>query len=237
MTLQQEAPAEPVVVVPSRPTRGPNRTWRVFQVTHRWFSLITGIVLLLIILSGAILVLAPEIDEWTQPELYRSTDERAHAHARAGGRVAQARRAGLRARRRRAPARHLRDLRPRVRQVGLRGPGHRAPERHRRPPVGRDGLPAQPAPVRLELRGLPGLHPVPGQAGAGARQRGADRRRPDPRRHRADPDLPLHQRPRDLVAGPAPLEARLHRSAGARAPTSSTTTCTTWSASPCCRCC
>ena len=73
MTLQQEAPAEPVHVVPSRPTRGPNRTWRLLQVTHRWFSLITGIVLLLIILSGAILVLAPEIDEWTQPELYRST--------------------------------------------------------------------------------------------------------------------------------------------------------------------
>ena len=63
MTLQQDAPSEPVQVVPSRPTRGPNRTWRLLQVTHRWFSLITGIVLLAIILSGAILVLAPEIDE------------------------------------------------------------------------------------------------------------------------------------------------------------------------------
>ena len=73
MTLQQDAPAAPAQVVPSRPTRGPNRTWRLLQVTHRWFSLITGIVLLAIILSGAILVLAPEIDEWTQPSLYRST--------------------------------------------------------------------------------------------------------------------------------------------------------------------
>jgi hypothetical protein len=73
MMVRGFADSEPVDVVPSRPTRGPNRTWRFLQVTHRWFSLITGIVLLLIILSGAILVLAPEIDEWTQPELYRST--------------------------------------------------------------------------------------------------------------------------------------------------------------------
>jgi uncharacterized iron-regulated membrane protein len=73
VTLQQEAPPARVDAVPSRATRGPNRTWRFLQVTHRWFSLITGTVLLLIILSGAILVLAPEIDEWTQPELYRST--------------------------------------------------------------------------------------------------------------------------------------------------------------------
>ena len=182
MTLQQEAPPQPVEAVPSRPTRGPNRTWRFLQVTHRWFSLITGIVLLLIILSGAILVLAPEIDEWTQPELYRSTpSERILTPEQA---VASLKRA--------EPDFVPGDV---VRQRGIYeiydleyvksayvDPGTGRVERHRRPPVGRDGLPAQPAPVRAQLRGLPGLHPVPGQAGAGARQRGADRRRPDPRR-------------------------------------------------------
>jgi uncharacterized iron-regulated membrane protein len=59
--------------VPTRPTRGPNRTWRLLQKLHRWASLAVGLVLLAIVLSGVVLVLALEIDEWTQPGLYRST--------------------------------------------------------------------------------------------------------------------------------------------------------------------
>lgn len=73
MTLQQDAPPAVVDRVPRRPTRGPNRTWRLLQRLHRWTSLWVGIALLLVVLSGAVLVLGPEIDTWTNPSLYRST--------------------------------------------------------------------------------------------------------------------------------------------------------------------
>ena len=59
--------------VPVRPTRGPTRTWRLLQRLHRWTSLVLGVLLLLVVLSGVVLVIDPEIHEWTHPSLYRGT--------------------------------------------------------------------------------------------------------------------------------------------------------------------
>ncbi len=73
MATETEAPRVAAEPVPARPKRGPNRTWRLLQKLHRWASLALGLVLLAIVLSGVVLVLAPEIDEWTQPGLFRST--------------------------------------------------------------------------------------------------------------------------------------------------------------------
>ena len=72
------------------------------------------------------------------------------------------------------------------------------------------GLPAQPAPVRAQLRGLPGVHPVPGRS-----------RLPILGNEELTVGglilavtgliliFAVHQRHGDLVAGPAPLEARV----------------------------
>lgn len=43
---------------------------RTLVVTHRWLSLILGLVLVLITISGAILVYAPEIQRWLNSEAY-----------------------------------------------------------------------------------------------------------------------------------------------------------------------
>lgn len=59
-----------------RPRRKP--WWRKRPVnrslvwTHRWMSLVLGIVLLVITTSGAILVYAPEIQRWTHPSVFTS---------------------------------------------------------------------------------------------------------------------------------------------------------------------
>lgn len=45
----------------------------MLQVSHRWAALVTGVVLLVVVLSGVALVLDPEIHRWLHPELYRST--------------------------------------------------------------------------------------------------------------------------------------------------------------------
>lgn len=60
---------------PSRKRRPWRRTrlWRFIQVTHRWTALLTGVVLLVIVISGVAVVLDPEIDKALNPSLYRST--------------------------------------------------------------------------------------------------------------------------------------------------------------------
>ena len=209
MTLQQEAPPVVRERVPARARKGPNRTWRLLQKTHRWASLLTGIVLLLIVLSGAVLVLGPEIDEWTHPDLYRgTTSENPLSPAQAVAVV----------------NRELPDFGP-TDVIRTRGvyeiydteyTNDRARRSRQRRAAGpaqldrrRDGLHPQPAPVRARLRGLPGLPAVPRRPRPDVRQRGADDRRPDPRRHRAAPAVPVHQRDRAVVARHPALRARL----------------------------
>lgn len=70
-TLEPE-PTAPRGRRPKRPRR-PVR--RLFIVTHRWLSLILGLVLLLITMSGAILVYKPEIQRALDHEAYRASDK------------------------------------------------------------------------------------------------------------------------------------------------------------------
>ena len=42
-------------------------------VTHRWTSLILGLALLLVVISGVVLLYAPEIDRVVHPGLYETT--------------------------------------------------------------------------------------------------------------------------------------------------------------------
>src|SRR5262245_36476286 len=76
MATEVTAPPESAAPepVPNRPKRGPNRTWRLLQRLHRWFSLALGLVLLLVVLSGVVLVIDPEIHAWTHPSLYEHTN-------------------------------------------------------------------------------------------------------------------------------------------------------------------
>jgi uncharacterized iron-regulated membrane protein len=53
-------------------------------VTHRWTSLILGILLLVVVISGVVLLYEQEIDRVVHPELHRATasaDRLTHAEA------------------------------------------------------------------------------------------------------------------------------------------------------------
>lgn len=59
-----------------RPTRQPRRRFRRFQiVTHRWLSLVLGLVLLAITTSGAILLYRPEIQRSLNSDAYDTSGE------------------------------------------------------------------------------------------------------------------------------------------------------------------
>ncbi len=69
-------PAEsPAIAVPAprrrRKSRRPVRRW--LSKIHRWASFVTGVVLLVVVLSGVALVYAPELDKLLAQDLYRST--------------------------------------------------------------------------------------------------------------------------------------------------------------------
>lgn len=68
----------PVVTAPARRPRGTRRpVRRIMIVTHRWISLLLGLVLLAITTSGAILLYRPELSRWLNSD----------AHSPAGGPV------------------------------------------------------------------------------------------------------------------------------------------------------
>ncbi len=59
----------------SRPRRRRLPRWRprlILAKGHRWASLALGLLLLVIVLSGVVLLLAPEIEQVTRPELYEN---------------------------------------------------------------------------------------------------------------------------------------------------------------------
>ena len=58
----------------AEPRRRRRRLRPLVQRLHRWASLAMGLVLLVVVLSGAALVLDPEIHRWLNPELYRETE-------------------------------------------------------------------------------------------------------------------------------------------------------------------
>jgi uncharacterized iron-regulated membrane protein len=60
-----------------RPAQPRRRVRRFFIVTHRWISLLLGIVLMAITTSGAILVYRPEIQRALHPQAYAVSGERA----------------------------------------------------------------------------------------------------------------------------------------------------------------
>lgn len=56
--------------------RRPRRSWKLrplLRRLHKWASLLVGVVLLAIVVSGVVVLFAPEIDQVTKPELYQST--------------------------------------------------------------------------------------------------------------------------------------------------------------------
>lgn len=64
------------VAPPVRAARRPRRawTWRpLLRRVHKWTSLVLGLLLLIVVMSGVVVLLAPEIDQVTKPELYTST--------------------------------------------------------------------------------------------------------------------------------------------------------------------
>jgi uncharacterized iron-regulated membrane protein len=75
------APAvKPDIATPDRsPAPAPARRRRrrlrpVVQRLHRWISFAAGLILLVVVLSGAALVLDPEIHRWLNADLYQSTE-------------------------------------------------------------------------------------------------------------------------------------------------------------------
>jgi uncharacterized iron-regulated membrane protein len=77
--IAPEGPPVPRNVLQERPRRRRGaatrrRTRKALQRIHRWVAMATGIVLLAIVLSGTILLLAPEIDQILHPSLYHHTD-------------------------------------------------------------------------------------------------------------------------------------------------------------------
>jgi uncharacterized iron-regulated membrane protein len=50
------------------------RARKALQRIHRWVALVAGALLLVIVLSGTVLLLAPEIDQVVHPHLYQHTD-------------------------------------------------------------------------------------------------------------------------------------------------------------------
>ena len=163
------------------------------------------------------------------PELHQATsseDPITHAEALA---VVRREAPDSRRRRRRQP-RRLPDLRRGVRAPGLRRPGRGATARDRRHHRRGDGLPLQPASLRAGVQGLRGVHPVPREARAHPRQRGAHRGRAHPRRDRAAAAA-ARRRPGSSSGGRGSGASRAGSAcAAARAPTRSTTTSTTSSA-------
>ncbi len=54
----------------------PRRSWSLrplLRRLHKWVSLLVGALLLVVVLSGVVVLFAPEIDQLTKPELYRAT--------------------------------------------------------------------------------------------------------------------------------------------------------------------
>jgi uncharacterized iron-regulated membrane protein len=59
---------------PGRPR--PRRSWAfrsLLRRLHKWASLVVGTLLLVVVLSGVVVLFAPELDQVTKPELYRVT--------------------------------------------------------------------------------------------------------------------------------------------------------------------
>ncbi len=68
--------AVPARAVRARPRLGGarRRARKLLQRLHRWVAMIAGLLLLAIVLSGTVLLLAPEIDQVIHPHLYQHTD-------------------------------------------------------------------------------------------------------------------------------------------------------------------
>jgi uncharacterized iron-regulated membrane protein len=69
-----DLPGAPVTT-PVRKARGSHRLRRFLIVTHRWLSLLLGLVLLSITTSGAVLVYKPEIERWTNSAAYAHSEK------------------------------------------------------------------------------------------------------------------------------------------------------------------
>jgi uncharacterized iron-regulated membrane protein len=71
-------PPAPTATPAKRPRRrfsGTRRRARkTLQRLHRWIAMATGLLLLVVVLSGTVLLLAPEIDQVIHPHLYQHTD-------------------------------------------------------------------------------------------------------------------------------------------------------------------
>jgi uncharacterized iron-regulated membrane protein len=69
-------PAERTAPDVPRSQRRPRRSWAfrpLLRRMHKWASLIVGVVLLAVVISGVVVLFAPELDQVTKPELYHST--------------------------------------------------------------------------------------------------------------------------------------------------------------------
>jgi len=73
MATTEVAP-RPQVVRRRRPR--PRRSWAfrpLLRRLHKWASLVVGVLLLVIVVSGVVVLFAPDLDQVTKPELYRAT--------------------------------------------------------------------------------------------------------------------------------------------------------------------
>ena len=74
---ESRRPTRPSPPIPEAAAATPRKRRRrlrpLLQRLHRWVSLATGIVLLIVVISGAVLVLDPEIHRWLNSGMYQST--------------------------------------------------------------------------------------------------------------------------------------------------------------------